>query len=163
LSRKTSDKSTSVTLDSRSSKPVHNYPPQPNQAKVAERANLGRHAAICRICAHPRRQEIEEDFVAWKRPAQIAKDYGLADRSSVYRHVLALNLFPRRRRNVRAALERIIEQAGDVKANASAVVGAIQVYSKINPRGEWIERGESLNLDELFEQMSSDELKSYAV
>ena len=105
LSRKISDNPKSLT-NSRSSKPAHNNPPQTSQPKAAERPNLGRHAAICRICAHPRRQEIEEDF---GRPAQIAKDYGLADRSSVYRHVLALNLFPRRRRNVRAALERIIE------------------------------------------------------
>jgi hypothetical protein len=59
----------------------------------------------CKICSHIHREEIERDFMSWKSPALIAKNYGLKDRSSVYRHAHALGLFPRRRRNVRAALE----------------------------------------------------------
>lgn len=162
LSRKRSDKSKSVTLDSRSSKPAHNNPSPTSQPKAAERPSLGRHAVNCRICAHPRRQEIEEDFVAWRSPKQIAKDYGLADRSSVYRHAHALNLFPRRRRNVRAPLESLIERADDVKVNASAVIAAIQALSKINARGEWIEPDERLWLHDLFDRMKPEEYEAYA-
>jgi len=48
--------------------------------------NLGRHAAECKICAHAHRQEIERDFINWQSPASIAKQYGLRNRSTVYRH-----------------------------------------------------------------------------
>ena len=86
----------------------------------------------------------------------------MTDRASVYRHAHALGLFSKRKRNVRAALERIIERAGDVEATASAVVAAVQAYSKINAAGQWIERSERVNLNELFERMTSDELETYA-
>jgi hypothetical protein len=88
--------------------------------------NLGRHRRYCKICSHERRDEIEQDFIAWKSPIAIAEEYGLADRMNVYRHANALGLFEKRRRNIRAALERIIERAGDVEVTASAVVAAIQ-------------------------------------
>ncbi|MGB6975237.1 MAG: hypothetical protein WBD67_11190 [Terracidiphilus sp.] len=60
--------------------------------------------------------------------AAIAEEYGLADRTSVYRHAHALSLFAKRQRNIRAALERIIERAGEVDVTASAVVAAVQAY-----------------------------------
>jgi len=84
------------------------------------------------VCAHDQREEIEAAFIGWKSPAAIAEEYGLADRASVYRHAHALGLFPKRQRNVRAALEHIIEQATKVDVTASAVVAAIQAYAKIN-------------------------------
>jgi hypothetical protein len=49
--------------------------------------------------------------------------------ASVYRHAHALGLFPKRQRNVRAALEKIIEHAGEVEVNASAVVSAMSAYA----------------------------------
>ena len=63
---------------------------------------------------------------------------------------------------VRAALERIIEQAGEVDATAAAVVAAIQAYSKINAAGQWVERTEHVNLNELFDRMTREELEAYA-
>jgi hypothetical protein len=45
-----------------------------------------------------------------------------------------------RQRNVRAALERIIERAGDVQVTASAVVAAVEAYAKNNASGQWIGR-----------------------
>lgn len=124
--------------------------------------NLGRHKRQCSVCAHPRRPEIEADFVAWKSPVAIANEYGLADRASVYRHAHAFGMFAKRQRNVRAALERIIEQAGEVEVTAAAVVSAIQAYSKINAAGQWIERSEHLDINALFERMTSAELEAYA-
>jgi hypothetical protein len=106
--------------------------------------------------------EIETEFVSWRSPASIAKEYGLADRACVYRHAHALGLFAKRQRNVRAALEQIIEKAGDVEATASAVVAAVQAYSKINAAGQWIERSEHVNVNELFERMTTAELEAYA-
>jgi len=124
--------------------------------------NLGRHKRTCSVCAHKQREEVENAFVSWRSPTAIAEEYGLSDRASVYRHAHALGLFPKRQRNVRAALERIIEKAGEVDVTASAVVAAIQAYTKINSAGEWIDRTESISLNELFDRMSTEELEAYA-
>jgi hypothetical protein len=127
-----------------------------------KKPNLGRHKRNCTVCSHAQRAEIEADFISWRSPATIAQEYGLADRASVYRHAHALGLLAKRQRNVRAALERIIEKAGDVDATAAAVVAAIQAYSKINAAGQWIDRSETVNLNELFERMTTAELEAYA-
>ena len=71
----------------------------------------GRHEHQCRICSHPKRDEIEQAFIAWVSPAHIAKKYSVS-RDGVYRHAHVFGLMDKRRRNVRAALERIIERAG---------------------------------------------------
>ena len=124
--------------------------------------SIGRHRRNCSICAHPQRDQIEADFVAWASPSGIATQYGLADRTSIYRHANACALFDRRRQNVPAALERIIEKAGDVEVNASAVVSAVQTLAKINSAGAWIEPNERISMRELYERMTADELDLYA-
>jgi hypothetical protein len=80
----------------------------------------------------------------------------------VYRHAHALQLFPKRQQNVRAALERIVERVGDVEVTASAVVAAVQTLAKINAAGQWIDPGERVSLHQLFERMTRDELEIYA-
>jgi hypothetical protein len=130
--------------------------------KRAKTVNIGRHKANCAICAHPDREEIEREFVEWASPAKIAIDHGLSGRMPVYRHARAFGLLARRERNIRAALAKIIEKAGDVEATAQSVVAAVQAYSKINAAGHWIERTEHINLNELFERMTRDELEKYA-
>jgi len=80
----------------------------------------------------------------------------------VYRHAHATGLFAKRQRNVRAALEKIIERAGEVEVTAPAVVAAVQAYAKINAAGQWVDRSEHVNLNELFERMSLEEKESYA-
>src|SRR5712692_131841 len=124
--------------------------------------NLGRHQSGCKICSHPQREEIERDFITWKSPTAIVKQYGLADRTGIYRHAHALGLFPKRSRNIRAALEKIIERAGEVPVNATAVVQAVATYARINAEGRLVERSERVNLNELFERMSHKELEAYA-
>lgn len=124
--------------------------------------NVGRHKRNCSVCGHSQRDEIESAFIGWRSPAVIAEEYGLADRSSIYRHAHALGLFPKRQRNVRAALEHIIEQASKVDVTASAVVAAVQAYSKINAAGEWIDRTETTSMNDLFDRMSNQELENYA-
>ena len=125
-------------------------------------ASLGRHAAECKICCHRQRDEIERDFVNWRSPASITKQYGLRNRSTVYRHAHAVGLFPKRQRNVRAALEKIIERAGEVDVTASAIVAAVQAYTKINAAGQWVDRSEHVDLNALFEKMTAQELEAYA-
>ena len=132
---------------------------------MAERTagvNLGRHRANCSICAHEALQEIEAAFVAWKSPAAIAEEFGLSDRANVYRHAHALQLFTKRQKNVRAALEKLIERVGEVDVTAAAVVSAIQAYTKINSAGEWVDKVATVSLNELFDKMTAAELERYA-
>jgi len=123
--------------------------------------NPGRHQRNCSICRHAQREEIEAAFVSWQSPATIAGEYGLADRASVYRHAHALGLFAKRQRNVRAALERIIEKAGEVPVSASAVVSAVQAYAKINDNGQWGDRSVQVNFSDSLRERSDDELRFY--
>jgi hypothetical protein len=129
---------------------------------VKKKLSIGRHRRACSMCAHPQCAEIEAAFVSWRSPAVIAQEFGLANRATVYRHAHAFGLFEKRQRNVRAALEHIIEQAGSVEVTASAVVQAIGAYAKINSAGQWIDRTEQVNLNDLFDRMSVQELESYA-
>lgn len=123
--------------------------------------NPGRHEAQCSICTHPQKDEIEAQFIEWANTTQVAKDYSIS-RDSIYRHAKAKGLHAERRKNVRAALERIIEKAGDVEVNAAAVVSAVTTYARINAQGQLVERTESVNLNNLFDKMSAAELDSYA-
>ena len=125
-------------------------------------SSIMRHRKNCSVCANERHDEIDRDFVAWRSPIAIATEYGLSDRRVVYRHAHALGLFPKRDRNIRAALAHIIEKSGDVDVTAAAVVAAIQAYAKINAQGLWVDRSETVNVNELFDRMSKDELEKYA-
>jgi hypothetical protein len=42
------------------------------------------------------------------------------------------------------------------------VVSAASAYARINSRGEWVERTETVNLNALFERMSQAEMETYA-
>lgn len=133
----------------------------PNREPDTKTVDPVRHESQCRICAHPKRVQIDQDFVNWTSPTRIATGYRLS-RDSVYRHARATGLFPKRQRNVRAALEKIIEKAGEVKVNATVVVSAVSVYAKINSAGQWVAHSENIDLNQLFERMTQDELDAYA-
>lgn len=133
-----------------------------SQPFMSPTVSAGRHAAECKICSHENREEIERDFINWRSPATIAKHYKLANRASVYRHAHALDLFPKRQRNVRAALEKIIERAGEVEVSATAIVSAVSAYARINAAGQWVERSERVDLNQLFDRMTATELERYA-
>jgi hypothetical protein len=132
------------------------------KAKEESKPNIGRHEYGCKVCNHLERAQIEAEFISWKSPQEICDEYGLKDRTTIYRHAWALGLTEKRRRNVRAALERIIEKAGQVEVTAGAVVQAVATYARINSSGLLIERKETVNMNELFERMSREELLAYA-
>jgi hypothetical protein len=115
----------------------------------------------CKVCAHPQCKEIETRWTNWESASRLAREYKMTH-PCILRHMLAFGLREKRARNLRIALEKIIEQAGSVKVTASAVVAAAQAYSKINSYGVWIEKTEQVNLNELFEKMTSEELRLYA-
>jgi hypothetical protein len=129
--------------------------------KRPKQSSQQRHERDCKICRNPQRGEIEGDWIRWGDTTRIAKQYRIT-RDSIYRHAHALGLFAKRHMNIRTALERIIEKAESVPVNASAVVAAIQAYAKINAQGQWVERSERLNLNELFDRMTRGELETYA-
>ena len=130
-------------------------------AKENSHLSLARHQDHCTICSHPQRLLIEQEWIAWAHTSRLARQYHVS-RDSIYRHAHALSLFSKRQRNVRKALERIIEQAETVVVTASSVVAAIQAYAKINSSGQWIERVETVNAHDLFERMTNEELDEYA-
>jgi hypothetical protein len=123
--------------------------------------NPARHEAQCSICKHAQRTEIDREFVRWGNTTNIAESYGLS-RDSIYRHAHATALFPKRQRNVRAALEKMIEKSGDVEVNAASIVSAISAYARINSAGLWIERRETTDVNQLFERMTNAETETYA-
>jgi hypothetical protein len=103
-----------------------------------ERPSRDRHSRKCQICSHPRRDDIEQDFLRWVSPDLIAAQYGLADHSTVYRHVHATGLFRRRSESIHLALDRILER-GDaiVNVNANSVLQAVKFSAILD--GEWVE------------------------
>jgi len=101
--------------------------------------DLSHHQRSCVICQHPERDDIEEAFLNWHSTANIRFEFKIPSRTTIYRHACACGLFERRGRNLRAALELIIEDAGCVKPRAEGVIKAIRAYTKINSAGEWIE------------------------
>lgn len=129
--------------------------------KLKSIASMGRHEKTCRVCSHSDRKQIEDEWCAWANTSNLAKKYSLS-RDSIYRHCHAFDLFQKRSRNLKAALERIIERSDDVPVNAAAVVSAVQAYAKINSQGAWVDRVERLDLNALFERMTVEELEQYA-
>ena len=87
------------------------------RAEVAKPVNLGRHESQCSVCKHTQIEDIEHDFVNWGSTSEMAKKYGIS-RDSIYRHAHARDLMGKRGRNLHAALQHIIEKAGQVEVTA---------------------------------------------
>lgn len=101
---------------------------------------FSRHPRRCTICSHADRDAIEGDFIRWRSPDQIAKDYHIADRVSVYRHVHYAGLFQRRKREVARVLESFLESADSCPIEAAdMIIRATRLYVRLNEHGEWVE------------------------
>jgi len=140
-------------------------PPQvtdaPQQKNAAPQVNQGRHEAQCSICKHAQREEIDRAFIDWESPYTIADAFGVA-RASIYRHANALALYEPRERNIKRVLGRIIEHGSTVEVTAAVVVSAVATLSKLNASGQWIDRRETVNLNDMFARMTEDEMRRYA-
>jgi len=133
-------------------KQTNSIPPQVNQ---------GRHEAQCSICKHAQREEIDRAFLDWESPDTIADTFGVG-RASIYRHANALALYEPRDRNIKRVLGRIIEHGSTVDVTAAVVVSAISTLSKLNASGQWIDRRETIDLNDMFARMTEDEMRRYA-
>jgi len=136
-------------------------PGNPQGRRPKKLSSKARHERDCKLCHHQRREEIERAWTSWGDTTEIAKHYSLT-RDSIYRHAHALGLFQKRRQNIRAALEQIIEKAAKVEVTAASVVSAVQAYAKINAQGHWVERFEQVDMRAIFDRMTREELDSYA-
>jgi hypothetical protein len=123
--------------------------------------NLGRHQAQCTICSSPSCQAIEEAFVGWRSTEVIAHKYGVS-RDAQYRHAHAFGLFGKRQRNIRMALEGIIERVDCTPINGSVIVSAIKAYAKMNSLEQGVDQAQGSNPKKLFERMSEEEREAFA-
>ncbi|MHB8541741.1 MAG: hypothetical protein ACYDCD_12505 [Candidatus Acidiferrales bacterium] len=113
--------------------------PQNTHRRTQRTASLALHQRKCIICHHPDREEMEEMFLHWFSPATIHRRFLLRDRYSIYRHAHATGLYQRRRRNLRCALENIIERSDECPISSNGIVRAIKAYASLTDAGEWIE------------------------
>jgi hypothetical protein len=123
-----------------------------------------RHSSHCTICCSPRRQEIEEAFVCWESPSQIAREFKLRSRLVMIRHARAhAGLIKRRDANIRIALGTSIERCSKVKPSAQAFISACIALTKLDSEGRTAERIETTGrFDDLFHRMNRGEMLRYA-
>ena len=107
-------------------------------APSPETIRLTTHEARCSICAHDDRDAIEEEFIHWHSPRNIASDYRV-ERRAIYRHAHAFDLFTIRDRNLRYALGHVIEAAERVDKTAVSVIHAVRAFARVNNEGQWVE------------------------
>ena len=100
---------------------------------------LERHSRRCIICHHPEREAIEEEFVHWRAPWKLAKDYKLVDYRTVYRHARAAGLLLQRRERLHSALDAFVESVDDVTFTGDTILRAMRAYSCIDSHGRWTE------------------------
>jgi len=119
------------------------YPQRSEHAAASKHethsSHLSRHQRKCTICHHADREEIEQMFLHWFSASSIYRRFLLKDRSSIYDHAHATGLYARRRKNMRCALENIIERSDECPISSNGIVRAIKAYCSLTDAGEWIE------------------------
>jgi hypothetical protein len=117
-----------------------------NKAKKLEARNaLNRHARKCVVCHHPDRDAIEEEFIHWRSPYEIARQFRIADYRSLYRHARSTGILDLRRHNFYSALDSLVEAAEEAKVTGDCVIRAIRAYSCLDSRGHWVDPPTQVN------------------
>lgn len=98
-----------------------------------------RHQRKCAICRHPEREAIEELFIYWHSAQSITDLFDLPDWSTMYRHARAAGLYELRRRNVRAVLDLLLENADAVEPTPMSLVASVRAYACLTDSGSWHE------------------------
>jgi hypothetical protein len=128
--------------------------------------DFARHARRCAICSHPDRDAIEGDFIRWRSPELIAKEFHISDRSTIYRHVHSTGLLAWRKRELARVLEGILESAEHVPLTSSdVIIRAARIYSHLDDSGNWFDPARTsfvltgplppITRPEIFEQSNS--------
>jgi hypothetical protein len=129
----------SISSTSSTSSPL--YPEKPTAwASKGLPPDFARHARRCSVCSHPDRDAIEGDFIRWRSPELIARDYKIPDRASIYRHVHSTGLFAWRKRELGRVLEGILESSEHLPLeSADVIIRAARIYSHLDEHGNWFE------------------------
>jgi hypothetical protein len=101
--------------------------------------DIKRHADQCAICKSEDRQEIENLFLHWMSPGYIVEQFRVRSRMTLYRHMHATGLYEYRRRNLRSALDHLIENAASTAVSGDCVIRAIRAQSRLSEDGRWSE------------------------
>ena len=118
--------------------------PSPKPSPVPD---FSRHSRRCSICSHPDRDAIEGEFIRWRSPQKIAKDYDLPDRTAIYRHAHATGLFQARRSHIARVLESFLETIDDSPpSDFDPVTRAVRVYAHLDHEGNWLEAPRTLRI-----------------
>ncbi|HWF39729.1 MAG TPA: hypothetical protein VG322_14490 [Candidatus Acidoferrales bacterium] len=133
------------------SKPKRQLRKRPSRRKALPAASAAKsdnplfaHESRCSICCHEDRDAIEEDFVHWDSPFNIANYYGVSERA-VYCHAHALNLYDVRDRKLRFALGNIIERVDRIPMTPDVILKAIHAFARVNSRGDDSTAGASIS------------------
>ena len=137
------ERTTAIAAEN-SDPPTGSEPPPPKRSRLGPRKTeprrkprLNYHGIRCTICNHPEREAIEQAFLQWHRPGDLAREFKITHRTAIYRHAKALGLFQRRAREMHFALGRIIEEAEHVKPTANSIIRAIRASSCLDDNGRW--------------------------
>jgi hypothetical protein len=102
--------------------------------------DFARHSRRCCVCSHPDRDSIEGDFIRWRSPELIAKEFKIADRASIYRHAHSTGLFAWRRRELGRVLEGVLDFVDHIDIeSADVIVRAVRAYAHLDQNGNWFE------------------------
>jgi hypothetical protein len=117
------------------------YPEYPTAwASKSLPPDFARHARRCSVCSHPDRDAIEGDFIRWRSPELIAKDYKIPDRASIYRHAHSTGLFSWRKQELGRVLEGILESSEHLPlVSADVIIRAARIYSHLDEHGNWFD------------------------
>src|SRR5690348_5906595 len=110
-----------------------------HSATDAPSPDLERHRRKCVVCNHPDRQEIEEQFIEWRGPGDIANDFQIEEARYIRRHARALGLYARRRENYLFTLENLLERSGEIELTAAAYIKAVRAYACMCDTVRWTE------------------------
>lgn len=111
---------------------------RPNR-RQRKRARLNYHRVHCSVCNHPERDAIEEGFLMWRRPTELAREFELSHRKAIYAHANALGLFEQRAQALRFVLEKVMEESTFNPPSADSLIRAVRVYSCLDEDGHWHE------------------------
>lgn len=99
---------------------------------------LARHRRKCQVCRHPERDMIEREYRDWSGPLAIARSYGISERA-LFRHLEATGLTSSRRKNLRSALERVLERGVETEIDGPTIIQAVRAYCCLNDENKWVE------------------------
>ena len=123
----------------------HHLRPRPELSSAERQAAEDRHRRKCQICRHPEREQIEEDFLQWRRPWAIGREYGIPE-ATLFRHAHAFNLFQLRRDNMRLALDRVIEKGVGVENTGDVIIRAVRAQACLTDDNKWVEPGKHVHI-----------------